>query len=212
MSEEKTKPAISFTKVSPYIVTDLKRFENRYGKPYPLKPVMALCRCGESLKKPFCDGAHDKTGIEWEKKPGRHLYKWRDYPGEKITIHFNMAVCSHDGSCRDKLPSVFNLKKRPWISPDGASSEEIIETIKLCPSGALSYSIDGQKYIIKYTEEPMIRASKKGPIEVYGGIELKDDQGSKPEVVENYVLCGCGWSKNKPFCDGHHLDKLKQDE
>lgn len=30
----------------------------------PDKPVVALCRCGASKKRPFCDGAHN--GIEFE--------------------------------------------------------------------------------------------------------------------------------------------------
>ncbi len=209
MNDDK-KPVISLTTESPYIVVNLKRFENLHGKKYPLKPIMGLCRCGESNDKPYCDGAHKEKGIDWEKKPDRHEYRWKNYAGDEITIHFNPAVCSHDGSCRDNLPSVFNIDRRPWINTNGASVDEIIEVIKLCPSGALCYSIGGQRYSEFYSGEPLIRASKKGPIEVLGGIKLNDDQGEKPETEDHYVLCGCGWSKNKPFCDGHHLEKLKQ--
>lgn len=27
------------------------------------KPVVALCRCGQSARKPFCDGAHKQCGF-----------------------------------------------------------------------------------------------------------------------------------------------------
>ena len=27
------------------------------------KPVYALCRCGESARKPYCDGAHGRGGF-----------------------------------------------------------------------------------------------------------------------------------------------------
>jgi CDGSH-type Zn-finger protein len=36
------------------------------GTPFPLnpdKPNVALCRCGHSARKPFCDGAHNRAGF-----------------------------------------------------------------------------------------------------------------------------------------------------
>jgi hypothetical protein len=103
------------------------------------------------------------------------------------------------------LPKVFNINCRPWIMPDNGEAEALINTIKHCPSGALSYTINGQKHIDYHSGEPKIRVMKKGPLELYGGILLKDDQGTKPETYDHYTLCRCGFSKNKPFCDGKHL-------
>ena len=36
------------------------------GNPYDLtgKPIFALCRCGGSANKPFCDGTHNKIGFQ----------------------------------------------------------------------------------------------------------------------------------------------------
>jgi len=210
MADIKKKPAIIFTKYSPYTVIDLENLENTLGNRLNVKPVMSLCRCGESKHKPYCDGSHCEHPINGEKSPERDPYKWKDYRGEKITVHFNLGVCSHDGSCVRLLPSVFNVNRRPWIFPDAGSVDELISVIHKCPSGALAYTIDGVLHKRLYEGEPKIRALSKGPIEVYGDIELKDDQGTQPETPDHYVLCGCGCTKNTPFCSGEHLRKKRK--
>jgi len=37
------------------------------------------------------------------------------------------------------LPEVFNPRIRPWIQPENAKLERIIEQIGKCPSGALGF-------------------------------------------------------------------------
>ena len=204
MSGEK-KPVIAFTRCSPYMIIDAERVENFNGDSIEVETVTSLCRCGESKSKPFCDGSHSVNGIDGEKQPDRDPYNWKDYRGKNITVHYNLGVCSHDGSCVRMLPGVFNINCRPWIIPDNGDAEKIVDTIKHCPSGALSYTLNGKKHIDYYKGKPKIRIARKGPLEFYGGIILKDDQGSKPETYDHYTLCRCGHSKNKPFCDGKHL-------
>ena len=202
---ETKKPVIAFTKYSPYMVIDLENLEDSKGNMLTLQPVTMLCRCGASKNKPYCDDSHSEKGIDGEKQPDRDPYKWKDYTGENITVHYNLGVCSHDGSCVRGLPSVFNINNRPWINPDKDDTEKIIEVIRRCPSGALSYTLIGTKHVDYYEGEPKIKVARKGPLEIYGGVILKDDQGTKPETYNHYTLCRCGFSKNKPFCDGKHL-------
>jgi hypothetical protein len=83
---------------------------------------------------------------------------------------------------------------------------KIIETIRKCPSGALSYSIDGVEYRDDKTRTPKVAVSKNGPYLVTGGIELAGvENWAEGASKEHYTLCRCGASKNKPFCDGMHL-------
>ncbi|MDW7670502.1 MAG: CDGSH iron-sulfur domain-containing protein [Bacillota bacterium] len=202
-SSEKRKPMIVTTKYSNYLVTDLETLKKADGTSLKTDPVTALCRCGHSKHKPFCDGTHNENGLNEVKKKDRLEDRVKTYEGANITIYDNRGVCSHDESCTRLLPAVFDKDKRPWIDPDGASVAEIIDTIEKCPSGALSYGIGSRRYQ-EMDREPAIQTTKNGPLKVTGGIILKDDQGCQPECREHYTLCRCGESKNKPFCDGSH--------
>ena len=104
---------------------------------------VALCRCGGSNNKPFCDGTHSTIGFSSRNTADPAKNKRKAYAGKGITILDNRAICSHAAFCTDELKSVFRHHDQPWIDPDGAAVEEIIATIRKCPSGALSYAIDG---------------------------------------------------------------------
>jgi len=45
-----------------------------------------------------------------------------------------------------------------------------------------------------------------GSIRVTGEVDFVDAQGNVIESKENFSLCRCGHSKEKPFCDGSHRD------
>lgn len=174
------------------------------GAPCSTVTGVALCRCGASNNKPFCDGSHGKIGFSDRNNPAtRTADNRRSYAGKHITIHDNRAICSHAGICTDSLNAVFKLGAEPWIEPDSASVEEIIQTIKKCPSGALSYSVDATEYRDQ-DRAPMVTVTKDGPYAVTGGIELVDQARATGASLEHYTLCRCGASNNKPFCDGSH--------
>ncbi len=187
---------------SPYRVKNLGNLRNSKGKSLQARPEMYLCRCGGSANKPFCDGTHVKIGFSGDKSEDRVPDRLDDYAGKEITIHDNRGVCAHSGYCTDNSPSVFRMGSEPWIEPDEAGAQETTLTIKVCPSGALSYTKDGVLHKDR-EQEPSITVSKEGPYRVVGGPELKDP-GSKPESKEHYTLCRCGGSNNKPFCSGEH--------
>jgi CDGSH-type Zn-finger protein len=205
------KPSIESVVNGSFLVKNLKDFRNSKGEAIEVKPVMSLCRCGRSSNHPFCDGTHLQIGFRSDKAPDRVPDRLDTYVGKGITIHDNSGVCSHAGYCTKYSPAVFNDNKEPWIDPDAAAPEETAKTIRMCPSGALSYTKDG--VLCKDLDrKPSMTISKNGPYCVVGGIELRDPGGSKPESKEHYVLCRCGASKNKPFCDGAHSEANFQDD
>ena len=61
------------------------------------------------------------------------------YSNDEITVVWQPGICQHSSLCWKGLPAVFNPQERPWIKIDGATTERIIEQVKKCPSGALSY-------------------------------------------------------------------------
>jgi CDGSH-type Zn-finger protein len=55
----------------PYLITNVTSLNDSRGEPIDIRPRMALCRCGGSGNKPFCDGTHARIGFESEKLDGR---------------------------------------------------------------------------------------------------------------------------------------------
>jgi CDGSH-type Zn-finger protein len=189
----------------PYLVKNLRSLTNAKGADIlPDNAVVALCRCGKSNNRPFCDGTHKKIGFSSatiEAKPGQ----WQDYVGKQITIHDNRRLCAHAGQCTHGLASVWRMGEKPWIDPDGADVGAIVAVIEKCPSGALSYSIDGQQTDTG-AEAAGVAVSANGPYHVTGSLTLDDPSRNTDDVPNRYALCRCGASKNKPFCDGSHWD------
>ena len=200
--EENKQPTITPTENGPYIIKGLKNLANKQGL-VDTKETTALCRCGASANKPFCDGTHNKIGFSSAKLEGRVKDQRDNHQGKKITVHDNRGICAHAGRCTDGLAKVFHLREEPWIYPDSASADQVIETIKKCPSGALSYSIDEVEHRDR-KGEPSIFIAPNGPYVVSGSPELEDTKRAEGASTEHFTMCRCGGSKNKPFCDGSH--------
>jgi CDGSH-type Zn-finger protein/truncated hemoglobin YjbI/ferredoxin len=207
------KPRIQCAHNGPYVVTNVSRVVDWLGQPLPERPTLALCRCGASAIKPLCDGSHARTDFEDAKDPNRVPDRLDRYVGQQVTILDNRGTCQHSGFCTDRLATVFRVDQEPFVAPSGGRMDEIIRAVRDCPSGALSYAIDGVEARADVdwnsTREPQIEVSKDGPFRVSGAIELTESDGTPTPrnadaSVEHYALCRCGHSQNKPFCSGMH--------
>ena len=45
---------------------------------------------------------------------------------------------------------------------------------------------------------------KSGSIRLTGTVDIVDSEGNVIETIENPKFCGCGYSNDKPWCDGSH--------
>ena len=194
---------VELQKDGPLKVSGLTAFKNSRGEAIAARKTVFLCRCGDSRNRPFCDGTHVQTGFTGARSDDRVPDKLERYEGRELTVLDNRGVCSHAGYCTAGLPAVWRSAAEPWIDPDGADKAAVVEIIRKCPSGALSYLEDGQLRT-DFHEAAEIQVSRDGPYVVRGGVELKDCEFGEGASREHYVLCRCGASRNKPFCDGSH--------
>ena len=130
----------------------------------------------------------------------------KKYSNGEVTVVWEPAKCIHSTICWKKLPQVFDPRKRPWITPEGADTHTIVEQVKACPSGALSYFMDNaDEQTPETTTETVIELLPNGPLLVYGTIKIKDSIGNETIKSQTTALCRCGSSQNKPYCDGSHV-------
>jgi CDGSH-type Zn-finger protein/truncated hemoglobin YjbI len=197
----------------PYLVTNVPRLVDHLGAESRSAPQLALCRCGSSAIKPLCDGACARTGFTDAKDPKRVPDRRDTYDGQQLTIIDNRGSCQHSGFCTDRLATVFRTSTDPFVAPSGGRMDEIIRAVRDCPSGALSYAIDGAEARDQVdwgaTRQPAIEVTRDGPYRITGRISLigadaSPEQRGNGASLEHYALCRCGHSQNKPFCSGMH--------
>jgi len=195
----------------PFIIRNLRKLTNSKGETLRVRPIVALCRCGGSDLKPYCDGTHARIGFTSAKDPNRTADRLDRYQAEDITVLDNRGTCCHFGNCTDCLPAVFHHEVDPFVTAESASADEIEKIVRACRSGALGFVRDAKKYEGE-TSEAEIYVANNASYYVRGGIELEGEPMNAGANREHYALCRCGHSKNKPFCDGTHWYVKFQDE
>jgi len=222
MAKPDSKGKIKITKNGPYVVSGgIPLSEQiicidsegqchgwREGKKYPLQETYALCRCGHSRNKPFCDGTHVKIHFDGTETASREPYLEQaneiDGPGLKLTDA--QDLCASARFCH-RAGGIWKLTKQ---SDAPEAKQKAIEEACDCPSGRLVAWEKGGEAIepkfepsIGLVEDP--QAGVMGPIWVRGGIPIESADGTIYEIRNRVTLCRCGKSANKPFCDGSHL-------
>ena len=121
---------------------------------------------------------------------------------DDLTISFNARRCIHARKCVLGQPKAFVPEKgRDWIQAQAVTTDAMIKVIEACPSGALSYQRKDGGAGEAAPQVNTVRLWEHGPIELHGNLSMPD--GS---TRTRAVLCRCGASKSKPYCDNSHLD------
>ncbi len=132
--------------------------------------------------------------------------KERSYETEEITVTYDVKRCIHAEECVKGLASVFDPQKRPWIQPENASAEKIMEIVERCPTGALHYNDKKGNRSEAADSVNTITIVPDGPVYLRGNIEVRDAEGDTILEDSRLALCRCGKSGNKPACDNSHRD------
>jgi CDGSH-type Zn-finger protein len=192
-------------------VARASKVETEHGEPVDWSPPVplssgrryALCRCGRSASKPFCDDSHldgpwdsDETN---DRQPRES--KTAVFPGDGVVMSDNRSLCSTAGFCTNRETTVWRMIA---LTSDPQVRERLKEMIDRCPSGALERALEEGAVPIEPAFEASVVVVKDGPLFVRGRVPVESGDGFGYEVRNRMTLCRCGHSGNKPFCDGSH--------
>jgi len=203
-------PTIEERENGPFVVKGLTSMRGSDGQEVEVKPVMALCRCGASKSKPFCDGSHKEVGFQSRGGKPAGIDRVLVYKGAEVTVSFNPLLCSHAAECGRIASNIFDPAQKPWVQPDNGTVDQMRDVVTACPSGALAL-MDGDARVHLAADRSEIEVEKNGP---YWVLDVPSPVPPQSEGMaeRKYVLCRCGQSGNKPFCDGTHRDVGWKDE
>jgi CDGSH-type Zn-finger protein len=168
----------------------------------------ALCRCGASATKPFCDGTHTGIGFAGAETASRESFldQATVLDGPALRLADAEVLCAFGRFC-DPNGQVWGQVER---TDDPEVRAMFIRQVNDCPAGRLVAWDKASGRPIEHAlpasiglvEDPEQQCS--GPLWLRGGIPVVAADGFEYEVRNRVTLCRCGESKNKPLCDGTH--------
>jgi CDGSH-type Zn-finger protein/uncharacterized Fe-S cluster protein YjdI len=126
--------------------------------------------------------------------------KTEEYRGERVIVRFDPDKCIHSRNCVLGDPRVFVPNAQgPWIHPEAAAVERVVELAHACPSGAITYERTDGAPNEQPPEVNTVRVLENGPLTFRA--EMHFEGGG---AALRATLCRCGASNRKPFCDNSH--------
>jgi CDGSH-type Zn-finger protein len=213
-------PSISIVPNGPYVVegsvplTRMSIETNENGESWEWRQrgmvdvdgTYRLCRCGSAATQPFCDDTCARIGFDGTERADRrpYLQQARRQLGPERDLTDAPRLCATARFC-DAMGTIWAL-----VDIDDKVAAELVDRAAVrCPSGRLVAWIG--RDAVEADLEPSIALTSdpsrgvSGPLWVRGGIPIRSADGSTYEVRNRVTLCRCGASRNKPLCDGSHI-------
>lgn len=177
--------------------------------PVQTGPRFKLCRCGQSQHKPFCDNSHLRVGFDGTETASRAAYDDQAgvVDGPTMSLADAPDLCAKARFCQGYGDA--------WSAVEASSTDEArgiaAHEASHCPAGRLvAYDKSAGGAALEPDLEPSIgiiedpEVGVSGGLWLRGGIRVTSEDGTPYPVRNRVVLCRCGASENKPFCDGSH--------
>jgi CDGSH-type Zn-finger protein/uncharacterized Fe-S cluster protein YjdI len=188
----------------------------------------ALCRCGHSGSKPFCDGTHAR--IEWDGAEAadtrasverQRILEGSLTAGPETSPAGTGIVVKRDGYlCMHAAFCIARKARIPALMEGVADSDvraQIIGMVERCPSGSYLYALQHEGPDVEPDYPVQVAVTEEegelaGPLWVTGEIPVARSDGQPFETRNRMTLCRCGQSSEKPLCDGTHRKIAFRDE
>ena len=218
MSDKRGK--IKITKNGPYVVTGNVKLSEKIitpkgkgyvfteGKQYEDKETYSLCRCGKSKNARFWDGSHIESSFNGTETASRGSYHERADIQEGPDLDLlDDGRCAFARFCHREDGNVWDLVDE---SDDPSLKNEAVIAAYQCPAGRLvARDKDGNEIDPEHDQSiTILQDPQKGAsagLFIRGKIPIESSDGYVYELRNRAVLCRCGESSIKPFCDGSHV-------
>ncbi|MEV4173389.1 ferritin-like domain-containing protein [Nonomuraea sp. NPDC049709] len=180
------------------------------GEPLETEDTYALCRCGHSGAKPFCDGTHAVIGFDGTESEVMRPYKELQHVHDGVGISAQRVgeLCVHAAFCIGRTRPIAAM-----LADTGDSDvrSDVMSRIDHCPSGSYSYALERGGDTIEADLPQAVSVLEEedglaGALWVTGGVPVVRSDGRPLETRNRVTLCRCGHSGNKPLCDGTHRE------
>ena len=130
----------------------------------------------------------------------------REYRTKELVVRWNSDLCIHTARCIRRAPDAFDSGRRPWIQLEGTPTEDVVDAVQLCPTGALTLRRLDAEPTVGADEEVVIQLRPNGPYFVRGPVKVVTPTGEVVHDGPRVALCRCGNTRNAPFCDNTHQE------